>query len=262
MLRWWRARRRRRVLARGRFDAAAFAAALTHVRPAARLPEADRERLRDLVTLFVHEKEFVGAHGFVVTDAMRDVIAVQACLLVLELGFDVYDGWQTVVVYPDQFRTREVSEDEIGIVTIDDEARAGEAWPEGPVVLSWADVLEGVDAGAAGEAYNLVVHEFAHKLDIRSGATDGMPPLHADMDPAEWRREFSAAFADLGARVDDGEETRLDPYAATDPAEFFAVTSEAFFETPHDLLADYPAVYEQLRRYYRQDPAALAGGAS
>jgi len=127
---------------------------------------------------------------------------------------------------------------------------AGESWHGGPLVLSLADVA----ASGQGEGVNVVLHEFAHKLDMLNGDANGFPPLHRGMDAAAWSNVFSAAYEDLCRRVDDGEDTPIDPYATTDPGEFFAVLSEAFFETPNSLFAEYPAVYAQMRQFYRQDP--------
>jgi len=151
--------------------------------------------------------------------------------------------------------------DEDGIAHHVQEPMSGESWLGGPVILSWADAeLRGDEPG-----YNVVIHEFAHKLDMLNGDANGFPPLHADMDRGEWSRAFSAAFEHFRGRVERGEPTEIDSYAAETPAEFFAVLSEAFFETPGAVLSEYGAVYHQLAAFYRQDPAArlanpVAGG--
>ena len=246
--------RRRRLLARARLDPAAWDQALAAV-PAARGLEPDEERrLRELVVLFLHEKTIEAVRGAEVTEARKLVIAIQACLLILNLGIDWYRGWHTVLVYPEQFVTGEVVEDELGIVHVDDGARAGESWPGGPVVLSWEDVMEGV--GGTDDGYNLVVHEFAHKLDMRNGEENGMPPLHPGMDAQVWQRVFSTAYDDFQDDVERGRDLIVDDYAGDSPAEFFAVISEAFFEIPEVLRARFPEVYAQLAAFYRQDPAA------
>jgi hypothetical protein len=255
-LRLWKAWRRRRVLRRARLLAADWQAALRAVPAAARLSPDEQARLRELVILFLHEKSIAGTRGLVVTDAMRRIIAVQACLLILNLGIDWYRGWHTVLVYPDQFTTGEQWEDEHGVVHVDEAPRAGESWPGGPVVLSWADVLEG-HAGTE-EGYNLIVHEFAHKLDDLNGSDDGMPLLHEGMDAARWQRDFRAAYEGFCRDADRGRDLIVDDYAADSPAEFFAVISEAFFEKPRELRQRYAAVYAQLQAFYRQDPAAAA----
>ena len=247
-----RAWRRRRVLMRARLDEVAWRQALAAV-PAARGLDGDEERrLRDLVILFLHEKRIEAVRGVELDERRRLVIALQACLLILELGIDWYRGWTTVLVYPDQFVTGETFEDDLGVVTVDDGARAGESWPGGPVILSWADVMEGVSG--SGDGYNLVVHEFAHKLDMQKGEENGMPPLHPGMDPAAWQRDFSTAFDEFCDDVDRGRDLIVDDYAADSPAEFFAVISEAFFEIPELLQERFPAVYAQLVAFYKQDP--------
>ena len=212
------------------------------------LGAAERIRLREMALEFVAQKEWHGAQGLALTPDMQLSIALQACLPVLNLGLDSYRGWVGVIVYPGDFiiPRRQMSED--GVVHEYDDEVAGEAWENGPVLLSWFEHPE--DAGGM----NVVIHEFAHKLDMLNGPPDGMPPLHEGMRRQSWIDAFEAAWRDFCERVDDGEDTFIDPYAAESPAEFFAVTSEVFFEAPEVLHAEYPAVYEQLRQFYRQDP--------
>jgi hypothetical protein len=216
------------------------------------LPPSDLERLRDLVVLFLHEKQFSAAAGLALTDEMQLSIATQACALVLNLDLDFYRGWIGIIVYPEQFVPRHQHVDDAGVVHQGDEPYAGEAWLGGPVVLSWADVA----GGHYPEGVNVVIHEFAHKLDMLNGDADGFPPLHPDMSRKAWTEAMSEAYEDFCARVDDGEDSAIDPYAVESPGEFFAVVSETFFETPELVRDEYPAVYEQLRQFYRQDPAA------
>ncbi len=208
------------------------------------------DRLRELTTLFRHEKEFIGRGGVELDEAMRLTISAQACLPILNLGLDWYEGWSSIIVYPDGFMTAHEQIDEAGVVHHVHDARVGEAWEDGPIVLSWRDILE------AGDGYNVVIHEFAHKLDLRNGEFNGFPPLHPDMDAKLWSRVFRKAYDDFCQRLDAGLETGFDPYAADSPGEFFAVISEAFFELPQPLRTRYPHVYGQLRAFYRQDPAA------
>jgi Mlc titration factor MtfA (ptsG expression regulator) len=205
------------------------------------------EKLRSLALLFLAEKQFSGAHGMEVSDAMRVSIAAQACLPILELGLDWYSGFTGIVVYPGDFRVQRTETDEHGVVHEWDDELAGEAMPGGPVVLSW-------DAAANDPEINVVIHEFAHKLDMLNGAADGLPPLHPGMDPAAWTRAFREAYEGFCDAVDRGKETWLDPYAGEHPSEFFAVISEAFFEQPAETRRRYPDVYEQLRLFYKQDP--------
>jgi len=211
----------------------------------------DLERLREIVTLFLHEKQIQGAAGLAVDDGMRLAIALQAAILILNLPDDWYDGWVEIIVYPDEFMPEVEWEDEFGVVHTGKEARAGEAWLNGPVILSWADVGYGAQDGV-----NVAIHEFAHKLDMLNGDADGFPPLHAGMNRATWTRHFAAAYEDFCAQVDAGRDTAIDPYASESAGEFFAVTSEVFFERPEILRDVYPAVYAQLAAFYRQDPYA------
>jgi len=241
---WLTEWRRRRVLAKHRIDDALWQRA---TRPLAFLPRTPK--LRQLALLFLAEKDFVGAHDLEVTDAMRLSIAAQACLPILELGLDWYAGWHGIVVYPGDFRVRRREIDEDGVVHEWEDDLAGEAMPGGPVVLSW-------DALAHDPAINVVIHEFAHKLDMLNGEADGVPPLHAGMDRRAWLAVFEQAFEGFCDAVDRGKDTWLDPYAAEHRSEFFAVISEAFFREPQETRRRYPDVYEQLARFYRQDPAA------
>jgi len=212
-------------------------------------------RLRELVTLFLHEKSIEAAGGVMLDDAMRLVIAIQACVPILNLGLDCYSGWHAVIVYPQQFRPQHEYVDEADVVHVDDDWKMGESWEHGPVILSWEDVQN----TGTGDGFNLVIHEFAHKLDMLDGSPNGAPPMHANMDIAAWSRVFTPAYADFCQRVDRGEDTEIDPYAAESPAEFFAVLSEAFFEIPHTVQRVNSQVYQQLVLYYRQDPISRLG---
>ncbi|HEV7930276.1 MAG TPA: M90 family metallopeptidase [Nitrosospira sp.] len=215
------------------------------------LNSSELERLRECVTLFLHAKQINGALGLIVTDEMRATIAAQACILVLNLDLDYYDGWVEIIVYPGGFVRDYEYIDEDGVVHHARESASGESWLGGPVILSWEDAATvGPDSG-----YNVVIHEFAHKLDMLNGDANGFPPLHADMSREVWSAVFTRAYADFCKRIDEDEATALDPYAAENPSEFFAVMSEAFFQTPLVVRSHYPAVYEQLASFYRQDPA-------
>ena len=248
-LRRWR---RTRILARTRFDDALWSATLERYPFTRALDEDERRRLREIVALFLHEKALQGAGGMELDDAARLSIAVQACILVLNLGLESYRGWVEIIVYPDEFVAEYDYVDEAGVSHNVHEPMTGESWLRGPVILSWADAEE----AGRGNAYNVVIHEFAHKLDMLNGDANGFPPLHADMAREAWADAFNTAYADFCRRVDDWEEMPLDEYAAETPAEFFAVMSEAFFECPHVVRAEYPAVYAQLAQFYRQDPCA------
>lgn len=212
-----------------------------------------RQRLRRLSEAFLAEKEFTAAGGLELTDAICVSIAAQGCLPILELGLAAYRDWVGIVVYPDQFLIPRQTEDEFGVVHEYQELAAGEAWHGGPLLISWSDAQQ------AGSGYNVVIHEFAHKLDMLNGDADGMPPLPDRVSRDEWRQVLLASHADFCAWVDEaerrGEQPFFDPYAAENPGEFFAVMSEAFFETPHELRAEYPELYARLSAFYRQDPA-------
>ncbi|MBS0370288.1 MAG: zinc-dependent peptidase [Proteobacteria bacterium] len=214
------------------------------------LPAPDRPRLRRLALEFLADKQIHGAEGVNVTDDMLLSIALQACLPILHIGLDAYADWVGIVVYPGDFIIPRTVIDEDGIVHEYDDEVLGEAWEGGPVLLSW------FDGEAQPEGINVVIHEFAHKLDMGNGEVDGYPALPADMSATDWAAAFQPAFDDFCRRVDGGEDTLLDPYGAEHPAEFFAVMSEAFFETPGLLKSEYPAVYRQLSLFYRQDPVA------
>ncbi|HEY5898914.1 MAG TPA: M90 family metallopeptidase [Burkholderiales bacterium] len=240
---WFTEWKRRRVLEKHRIDDALWREATGGL---AFLPPTPK--LRELVLLFLAEKEFAAAHGLELTDAMRVAIAAQACLPVLELGLDWYAGWRGIVVYPGDFRVRRQEMDEHGVMHEWDDELAGEAMPGGPVVLSW-------DALARDPSINVVIHEFAHKLDMLNGSADGVPPLHVGMDRKAWNQAFHEAYEGFCDAVERGKDTWLDPYAAEHPSEFFAVVSEAFFREARETKRRYPNVYEQLRLFYRQDPA-------
>lgn len=241
---------------RRRQTAASFAVErATWERVEARLPfldflePAERSRLRALTLEFLAEKEIAGARGLQIDNDMRLAIALQACLLILNIGLEAYGDWVGIVVYPGDFVIPRNMIDDAGVVHEYEDAVLGEAWLGGPVMISWFD-----DPNRT-EGINVVLHEFAHKLDMRGGEPTGIPPLPAEMNAGEWAHDFGEAYADLCRRVDEGEDTPLDPYATESPAEFFAVMSEAFFETPMLLQEEYPHVYGQLARYYRTDPA-------
>jgi Mlc titration factor MtfA (ptsG expression regulator) len=214
------------------------------------LPE-ELSRLRNDSTIFLHEKVFEGADGLELDEGMREVIAVQACLPILHLGMEWYENWKTIVVVPDVFVEEHTSFDSAGVVHEWDEDQSGESWDTGPVLLSWKDV----EASGWGDGYNVIIHEAAHRLDMLDGEVNGRPSLHKGMDPVEWKEVFTTAFADLKRK--SGRRKRglaIDPYAVEDDAEFFAVTSEYFFERPAVLCREYPEVYRLQAAFYRQDP--------
>jgi Mlc titration factor MtfA (ptsG expression regulator) len=219
---------------------------------------SDREQadLRGLVTLFIHEKRFEAAEGMRLQEYMKAVIAVQACLPVLNLGLDWYSNWRTVVVVPEEFTQEQREIDGAGVVHEWEEEHLGESWDRGPVVVSWEDV----EASGWADGFNVIIHEAAHRLDLLDGAVNGRPALHPEMDPEQWRRVFTAAYEELRERVRRRRRSPVDPYAAESPGEFFAVVSELFFERPHALRGVYPQVYGLLSQLYRQDPGRRLPG--
>lgn len=242
-----------------------------------RLAPADLERLKSMCEDLLVRMTFTGAAGFELTDEVAVVIAAQAALPVLNLTLDLYEDMAGIIVYPSAFMIAQSEMDEAGVVHEWQEPASGEAvHAGGAVVLSWEDAQENEAPG-----YNVVIHEFAHKIDMARGAANGCPPFltdfHRGILPADWKRVFSQAYEDFARRVDtrdarlppDFDDNRpehaalfdelfgdlpLDPYAARHPAEFFAVASEAFFVLPEPLAEDYPAVFRLLTQYYRQDP--------
>jgi len=243
--------RRKRVLARESISDALWDGALAASPALRRLSADELARLRALALLFLHEKRFEPARGFAVTDEMRVRIGTLACLPILNLGIGSYDAFTSIIVYPDEFlvRDREVV-DEDGVVHTGDDLLSGEAWEQGPVLLAWSEV----EQSGKGEGYNVVVHELAHKIDMLNGEVDGVPPLHAGMRLAEWSAAFDEAYESLLDQLERDEEPWLDPYAAEDPAEFFAVCSEMFFDVPERFAEEYRGVYEQLAAFYKQRP--------
>lgn len=244
--------RRNRVLSRSSVDAALWRRLVTSARYLRGLSGTDLKRLNENVRVFLHDKEFSTAHELEVTDDMFLSIALQACLMTLNLHPSLYDGWHGIIIYPDEFVPNHQYVDAAGVVHTDRRPVTGMARSDGPVILSWADT----QTAFATDGVNVVIHEFAHKLDMRNGDANGFPPLHKGMNPRAWAKSFGAAFTHFSKRVDAGEHTAVDPYAAENPGEFFAVFSEVFFEMPEIIVAEYPAVYDQLKAYYRQDTFA------
>jgi len=217
-----------------------------------RLPADLQLALKQHIQVFLDEKSFVGCGGLEINDVIRVTIAAQACLLLLNRKTDYYPGLHEILVYPAAFEVPTRQVDASGLVTEKKEGRVGESWARGQVVLSWHDTVEG--AAAHEDGHNVVLHEFAHQLDQETGSANGAPILPSRRRYREWSSVFNAGYAQLQARLGVGEPSVLRAYAATSPGEFFAVATEVFFEQPAGLLQEYPALYEQLARYYRLDP--------
>lgn len=246
-IRKWRVRR---TVGRHALDESLWRSALQRCTAARRLGASDQATLRVLATQFLQSKSLEPTQGLALEDADRVLIAAHACVPILKLGMDWYDGWHSIIVYPDAFIPRRQHTDAAGVVHQNETAMAGEAWGRGPVILSWADVLN----RRQQPGHNVVIHEMAHKLDMLDGDANGFPPLHRRMDRRAWSRVFSNAWDHLQDERDNGAESPIDPYALESPAEFFAVASEQFFESPGNLRQHLPDVYRQLEQFYRQHP--------
>lgn len=248
MLRWWRQRRPPRPIP----DALWQAVLQAHPFLAQHQAE-DGQRLRELAARFLEDKEFHGAQGLTITDAMAVAISAQAVLPVLHLGLHWYDDFVGIVVHPDQVVARRTAQDEVGVVHEWDEVLAGEAMERGPVMLSWSDVQAAGESAAAG--YNVVVHEFIHKIDMRDGAPDGCPPLPAGRRRA-WSETLRAQYERFREQVViaerfGGAPTWLDPYGAENPGEFFAVAGEAYFVNRARFGQEFPELLALFDGFFR-----------
>lgn len=213
-----------------------------------------KQRLEQHVQLFLAEKEFYGCDGFEVDDRVRVAIAGHACLLILARPFSDYDDVRSILVYPDVYRVQAPERDGM-VVSVSDEVRAGEASSRGQVVLAWSECEDG--AVHPKGPHNVILHEFAHQLDYLDGTADGAPPLSGKQAEA-WQRTMTKAYDDLRHSLRHHHQSWLDPYGATQPAEFFAVLTEAFYQQPEHLKLVQPAVYSVLCDYYRFDPMDLS----
>jgi len=257
---WWRAPRarlgawrERRALARRAIPDALWELTLLRLPFLARLDGAERTELRRLCSLFLDRKQFHGVGGLEVTDEMALLIAAQACLPVLKLGLHFYDGFVGIVVHRDEVVAQRSYTDEDGVVHEYEENLTGEAMSGGPLMLAWADVRDAAEGADWG--YNVVIHEFAHVIDMAAGDVDGVPPLPDATARERWIEVIDAAYEDFCALVDDGVDTVVDPYGAEAVEEFFAVAVEAFFVAAVPFKRESPALYELLAGYFRQDPA-------
>lgn len=217
-----------------------------------KLPQNFRMRLDGLINRFLDEVRFYGAGGLQMTEEIRVTIAAQACFLIVNKPNRWFTSLRTIHVYPATFKSKLTRVD--GHVHSEHkQARSGESWAKGPVVLAWDHAAYG--AFAAHDGQNVVFHEFAHQLDEQTGVIDGAPLLDKDQSAARWARVFQDAYEQLQRDAASGGENVLDTYGATNPAEFFAVATEVFFERPRDLRAQEPELYGELSQYYRLDPA-------
>lgn len=211
----------------------------------ARLPEPLRDELEGLMHVFMAEKSFEACGGMEeVTAHMRHVISAQACLLLLNRKHNFYRKLRSVLLYPSAYKAKNEHGGE--------DVRLGESWNSGSVILAWDSVVAG--GRDEKDGHHVTLHEFAHQLDQVDGAADGVPELSSVGHYREWSVVFSSAFERFQTKLDKGQRTVIDSYGATNPAEFFAVLTETFYEKPTQLKKKYPKVYEQLCRYYQVDP--------
>jgi hypothetical protein len=216
------------------------------------LPTDLQQQLQRLVKQFIHQKDFTGCNGLSITDEIRVTIAASACLLLLNRKTDVFGGLRYILVYPSAFSVPRESEDEGGLRHAYPAHLLGESWQSGKVILSWEDVLKGNQDRHDG--MNLVLHEFAHQLDSEAGAVNGAPVLANKKRYQRWTDVFQREFEALQAAALQGDDTLLDYYGATNPAEFFAVVTEVFFEQPQAMHQRHPDLFNELKGYYRVDP--------
>jgi Mlc titration factor MtfA (ptsG expression regulator) len=249
-------RRRRERLRRAPFPRAWLEIIEKNVSLYRRLPQEDRRELHGLIQIFLAEKYFEGCGGLELTEQIKVTIAAQACLLLLHRQTDIYPRLVTVLVYPSAYLVKRKT-DRIGPGTFleGDAVHLGESWSSGVVVVSWDNVR--ARPSDARPRQNLVLHEFAHQLDVEDGAANGTPVLEESGRYTTWARVLNTEYERLRRDSSLGRPTVLDEYGASDPAEFFAVATECFFEKPHVLRGRHPELYDELKSFYRQDPARL-----
>jgi Mlc titration factor MtfA (ptsG expression regulator) len=218
-----------------------------------KLSDADRTELEGLVRIFLAEKSFEGCGGLELTGEMKLTVAAQACLLLLHRDTEVYPGVESILIYPGAYRAP-TQQSAGGLVIDGEQARLGESWTRGVVVLAWDHVKSSSSQPADGQ--NVVLHEFAHQLDGEDGAMDGAPALGARARYTSWAHVLGDEFEELSRKLHAGRASDIDPYGATNPAEFFAVVTEMFFEKPRAMQRRHPALYGELAAFYKQDPAA------
>jgi Mlc titration factor MtfA (ptsG expression regulator) len=219
------------------------------------LPKDAQNELQGLMLIFLEEKEFEGCEGLKITDEIRLTVAAQACILLLGRETDIYPTLRSILVYPGGYVAPIRHRQPDGTVVEGIEPRLGESWSHGNVVLSWDDVLRG--ASDIHDGHNLVFHEFAHQLDNESGAAEGVPELQRRSMYIAWARVLGREYEALIASIERNRPTLLNQYGATNPAEFFAVATECFFERPAELKRLHPELYETLQSFFQQDPASF-----
>jgi Mlc titration factor MtfA (ptsG expression regulator) len=249
--------RRRRALRRRPFPAAWEEILARRVPYVGLLPEQLRSQLKQHIQVFLGEKSFIGCDRLVITDEVRVTIAAQACLLILERPASYFPKLHQILVYPGAFVVERLRAEPSGILQEQRQALSGESWAQGQVVLSWQDTVEG--AAAVDDGRNVAIHEFAHQLDQEKGYANGAPSLPSRERHRRWSEVLGQEFARLREAAAFQLPSLLSYYGATDPAEFFAVASEVFFEQSQRLALEHPQLHEQLRGFYRVDPRAWTG---
>lgn len=217
-----------------------------------RLPDHLKQHFHGCVQLFLHEKQFVG-RGIEVSDDIRITIAGNACLLLLHQQQRRFPGFKTIIIYPDTYLAKQTKHSD-AVAAIEHSQRAGESWVRGPIVLSWGDSIRG--SLNSKDGHNVVIHEFAHKLDEQTGAMNGLPKLTDSSHYSEWAKVLNEEFIALQHRSERRKNSVLDEYGTVSPAEFFAVASESFFEKSKQMKKKLPDLYTQLSRFYSIDPAS------
>ncbi len=255
LFQWWRKLRRSRLLSQP-FPGDWEPWLQRGCRILDRLSPDEQQLLRSRLRLLVAEKHWEGCGGLAVTDEMRVTIAAQAALMTLGFSEIPFERLLSILLYPDTYVARPIKRNAWGLEDETAEPRLGEAWYQGPVILSWRDVRR--QCIEEDDGRNVVIHEFAHLLDVANAEVDGIPALSRDVNPQQWARVFQEEFRRFLRHLQLGRNRVLDEYAGTNPAEFFAVGSEAFFERPIALRQSSPQLYQLLQSYYRQDPAARA----
>jgi len=253
---FWLKRRRRRRLKMTALPASTLEIIERNVPYARLLSKEDFDELGGHIQVFLAEKEFEGCGGLQITDEIRTTIAAQACLLLLHRPTDYYPMLRTILVYPSAYVAPMTESVGHGVVREGVSVRLGESWQHGSVILSWDDVLHG--AADINDGHNVVLHEFAHQLDQEAGSAEGAPILPKRSMYVAWARVLSAEYARLQKDAKLGRGTILDKYGAVNPAEFFAVATECFFEKAPQLKEKHPELYKELRLFYRQDPASYS----
>ena len=245
---------RRKKLREQPLSAAERAIVAKNVPYVAKLPEPDQKELEGLIQIFLAEKHFEGCGGLELTDEMKVTIAAQACVLLLHRENDMFPDVDAILVYPSAYRAK-TKRDGGGFVVEGEQARLGESWTRGVVVLAWDHVKSG--AMNMTDGHNLVLHEFAHQIDGEDGSMDGAPDLGTRTRYRSWAHVLGSEFNELSERLEEGLKSDIDSYGATNPAEFFAVITEMFFEKPRMMKDRHPELYAELKSFYKQDPLEI-----